>query len=389
MSNISYLVGKVLRGDSIAKREAYHLGECKKSFLPALLEAAMELRRISFADVLTYSRNVFLPITRFCRNSCSYCSFRFAKSDGIQPNEILMTQEDVLAILQEGEKRNCKEALFISGEEPESHREFRERLHKLGYRKFTDYIKDLCSIVIQKTGLLPHINIGLIPESDLEPISEVSASMGLMLESTSYDLFKSGGPHEFSPGKNPHARLEMIKKAGKKRIPFTTGIIVGIGETARDRVDSLFEIANLHRSYGHIQEVIVQNYVPGPKSTLRESEHIDQLEILHTICLARLLLPKEVSIQVAPNLNPVNYCLLLLGGVNDLGGISEVTIDEINPYYKWPQINDLKGIAGKYGFVLKERLPLYPPFINKKWIKSIVLLKKLSQLIDSDGFLKQ
>jgi 7,8-didemethyl-8-hydroxy-5-deazariboflavin synthase len=302
--------------------------------------------------VITFSRNVFIPLTRVCRNQCSYCSFRQTVSEGA-----LMKPEEVEAILREGAQAGCTEALFTFGEHPELEPGFLPLLEQIGYPSIIDYCRDMCRRSI-RAGLLPHTNAGVLSYTEMKRLAPFNASMGLMLETTA-DI----PAHNKSPGKRPDLRLSMIANAGRLRIPFTTGILVGVGETAADRQNSLREIARLHRRYGHIQEVIIQNFCPREGM---EMEHIpgpDAETMRETVRMARRILPAEISVQVPPNLADAKD--LIRDGAGDLGGISPLTIDYINPDHPWPEFSRLREIA--QGFSLRERLCIYPSFIARGW----------------------
>lgn len=323
---------------------------------------------------VTYSKNVFIPVTNICRNHCAYCGFRRVPE---QPDAKLMKPEEIIPVLESGVKAGCTEALFTFGEYAEEVPEYREWLKELGYSSTLEYLVFLCETAID-IGILPHTNAGIMTRSELEVLKPLNASMGLMLESAS--ILEA---HKACPGKIPELRLDTIREAGKLQIPYTTGILVGIGENREDRIKSLEAIAELHKEYGHIQEVIIQNFAPKPGTPMENFPEPTKEEMMDTIILARQILPSEVALQVAPNL--IDPKELIAKGVNDLGGISPLTIDWINPEAEWPDINDLKEKLGNIR--LRERLPIYPEYVKKRWYSNKIsgLIKKLS---DSEGYRK-
>lgn len=307
-------------------------------------------------EVITFSRNVFVPLTRTCRNRCAYCGFRKNDFKVMSPDEVrnLLTKA-----------RNSVEALFTFGEKPDVYEDFRRNLRKLGYSNFIEYVRDMNRMAL-KLGFLPHTNAGVLSFNELKMLRDYNASIGLMLEqAVELDC------HKDSPGKKPEKRIKTIKDAGKLKIPFTTGILVGIGESMYDRIYSLEVIANLHDNYGHVQEVIIQNFSPKPNTPMENWNPPSLKEMIDTVRIAREIIPRDVAIQVPPNLVK-NLEPLLKAGANDLGGISEVTPDYINPEHPWPRIEDLKKIVERCGFVLRERLPIYPKFVRLGWFSDEV-----------------
>lgn len=306
---------------------------------------------------VTYSKNIFIPVTNLCRNDCAYCGFKKRIEDG---EGYLMSPREVKSILDQ--KGDAKEALFTFGERIEETEAGTTLLAELGYSKMTEYLIDLCKMAIER-GLLPHSNMGVIEYDDLRSIKPYNASMGLMLETTA--KIKA---HERSPGKDPRLRIEMIENAGKLRIPFTTGLLIGIGERRSDRIESLKEIARIHEEYGHIQEVIIQPFHPKKGTEMASSPVPAFEEIRDVVTMARKILPEEIAIQVPPNLT--SFEKLIECGVTDLGGISCVTMDYINPEAPWPMLEELKEKIAPH--ILKERLAIYPKFIRKGWMGEYV-----------------
>ena len=323
---------------------------------------------------VTYSKNVFIPVTNICRNHCAYCGF---KREPEHPDARLMEPEEIIPILKNGVKAGCTEALFTFGEYAEEVPEYRKWLKELGYASTLEYLLFLCETAIE-IGILPHTNAGVMTYSELEALKPLNASMGLMLESTA-----TLEAHKDCPGKVPERRLKTIREAGELQIPYTTGLLVGIGEKREDRIESLEAIANLHREYGHIQEVIIQNFAPKPGTPMENYPAPAQEDMIDTIVLARQLLPSEVAVQVAPNL--IDPKALIEKGVSDLGGISPLTIDWINPEAEWP---DVKYLQLKLGQIqLRERLPIYPQYIKRGWY-SEKISELITKLSDSEGYRK-
>ncbi|MGB9930070.1 MAG: 7,8-didemethyl-8-hydroxy-5-deazariboflavin synthase CofG [Methanosarcina sp.] len=326
------------------------------------------------SNFVTYSKNVFIPVTNICRNSCAYCGF---KRQPEHPDARLMKPEEIIPILKNGVKAGCTEALFTFGEYAEEVPEYKKWLKELGYSSTLEYLLFLCETAIE-IGILPHANAGVMTYSELEALKPVNASMGLMLESTA-----TLEAHKNCPGKVPERRLKTIREAGKLQIPYTTGLLIGIGEKKEDRIESLEALADLHREYGHIQEVIIQNFAPKPGTAMENYPVPTQEEMISTIQLARQLLPPEVAVQVAPNI--IDPKALIKEGVSDLGGISPLTIDWINPEAEWPDIIDLQSKLGR--IKLRERLPIYPQYIKRGWY-SEKLSKLITKLSDSEGYRK-
>jgi FO synthase subunit 1 len=328
---------------------------------------------------VTYSKNVFIPITNICRNQCAYCGFR--REPG-HPDAILMKPEEIIPVLENGVKAGCTEVLFTFGEYAEEVPQYRYWLKELGYSSTLEYLGFLCETAIE-IGLLPHTNAGIMTRSELKALKPLNASMGLMLESTAIL-----DAHKNCPGKLPELRLDTIREAGKLQIPYTTGILVGIGEKREDRIKSLKALAELHKEYEHIQEVIIQGFAPKPGTPMENFSAPTKEEMMDTIVLAKQILPSDVALQVAPNLMDPEELIAI--GVNDLGGVSPLTIDWINPEAEWPDINELKKkLEKKPGSIrLRERLPIYPQYVKKGWYSDRIggLIKRLS---DEEGYRKQ
>jgi FO synthase len=301
-----------------------------------------------------------------------------------------MTPEEVLDLCRAAARLGVKEALMSLGDKPETlFPEHRATLRRLGYRTTLEYLRAVCARVIEETPLLPHANPGLMSERDLASLREVNVSLGLMLETASARLTRPGQAHDRAPDKRPKARLKTIELSGKLQIPFTTGILIGIGETFEERVDALFAIRELHDRYGHIQEVIIQNFKPKPEIPMRDHPEPALTDLQTTIAVARLIFGGEMNIQAPPNLSPDTYTELIQAGLNDWGGISPLTIDHINPEAPWPQITALRRATEAAGYELRERLAIYPEYTNRPEFLAEPLRARVAALVDKDGFVRK
>ena len=366
----------------VTREEALHLAAL--SPLADLLSAATEIRARGKGTVITFSKKVFIPLTTLCRDYCSYCTFR---KDPGQPGAHFMTPEEVLALAERGRQAGCKEALFSLGDQPERiFPEASEFLSKQGFARTLDYLAAMCELVLEKTGLLPHANPGVMDRAALMRLKDSNASVGLMLENVSPRLMRDGLAHAKAPDKVPALRLRTIEEAGKLSIAFTTGILIGIGETMEERVDSLLAIRTLHEKYGNIQEVIIQNFRAKPEIPMAAHPEPSLEDMLRTIALARLILGPHMNVQAPPNLSYGDFPRLLEGGINDWGGISPVTKDFINPEAAWPQIARLQAETEFRGFVLRERLALYPEFVRREEFLSPRVRDRVGALSGADGF---
>src|SRR5713101_2244381 len=355
-----------------------------QSPLQELLSAATELRAQGKGNVITYSKKVFIPLTTLCRDYCSYCTFR---KDPGQPGAHFMTPGEVLALAEHARQAGCKEALFSLGDQPERiFPEAREFLRAQGYSRTLASLAAMCELVLEKTGLLPHGNPGVMDRAALERLKDSNASVGLMLENVSPRLMRDGMPHAKAPDKVPALRLRTIEEAGKLSIAFTTGILIGIGETIEERIDSLLAIRTLHEKYGHIQEVIIQNFRSKPDIPMAAHPEPSLEDMLRTIALARLILGPHMNIQAPPNLSYNDFPRLLDAGINDWGGISPVTRDFINPEAAWPQVARLQSETEARGFTLRERLALYPEFVGRDNFLSARVRCRIDAIVDADGY---
>jgi len=355
-----------------------------KSPLHELLAAATELRAKGKGTVITFSKKVFIPLTTLCRDYCSYCTFR---KDPGQPGAHFMTRDEVLALAERGSAAGCKEALFSLGDQPEKiFPEAREFLRAQGYARTLDYLAAMCELVLEKTGLLPHANPGVMDHAALENLKNSNASVGLMLENASPRLMRDDLPHAKAPDKVPTLRLRTIEEAGKLSMAFTTGILIGIGETMEERIDSLFAIRALHENYGHIQEVIIQNFRAKPDIPMAAHPEPSLEDMLRTIAIARLILGPHMNVQAPPNLSYDNFPRLLDAGINDWGGVSPVTKDFINPEAAWPQIARLQSETESRGFTLRERLAIYPEYVSRVEFLSPRIHGRVAEIAGPDGF---
>ena len=328
-------------------------------------------------NLITYSKNIFIPITEICRNDCGYCNF---KKDSTNPEAIILkSKTEILESLKKAEEYGCKEAMFAFGEDADEEEIVQLKLKEYGYESMTDYVVDICQMTLDETSLLPHTNGGNYSYEDLKRLKEVNASMGLMLENSSKRLMDLQA-HKKSPGKNPELRIETIENAGKLKIPYTTGILIGIGETKEEIADSLLKIREIYDKYGHIQEVIIQNFTPIPGIEMENFPEPNFLDMIRTVIAGCLVFKDtDVSIQVPPNLNKDTAQIFLLCGADDWGGVSPVSPDFVNITSPWPGIDELENLTKDAGFELVERLCVYEKYINDIWLNEKIL-NKISNL---------
>ncbi len=356
--------------------------------LAELTAAAARLRDEGHGRLITYSRKIFIPLTRLCRDVCHYCTFAERPRAG---RPAYLAPEEVLAIARAGEDAGCTEALFTLGDKPElRYRAAREALAALGYTSTIDYLRAMSALVLRETGLLAHLNPGVMTRADIAALREVSASQGIMLESVSERLCAPGGVHHGSPDKRPAARLETLRLAGELRVPFTTGILIGIGETRAERLEALYAIRDLHAAHGHIQEVIIQNFRAKPGTKRAGAAEPDLADMLWTIAAARLILGPAMNIQAPPNLSPGIYPRLIAAGINDWGGVSPVTPDHVNPEAPWPAIPELARLSAEAGKLLANRLAVYPSYVGQAeaWLAP-ELAKKVRRMSDAEGLARE
>ncbi len=337
--------------------------------LHELMKTASQKRDQFWGRTITYSKKIFVPLTNMCRDTCGYCTFVKHPDN---PEARIMSPQEVLISAKKGENSACKELLFSLGERPEKrYAKPKKALEALGYPTMSDYLHDMCKLVIEETSLLPHVNAGTLSEYELKKLKNVSASMGMMLETISKRLNKKGGAHYACPDKVPIQRIRTLVAAGSLKIPFTTGILIGIGETFDERIEALMLLEKINNKYGHIQEVIIQNFQRKPDIAMAEHPEPTLDEMLQTIALARIILSPSISIQAPPNLEK-EHIEYINAGINDWGGISPVTKDFINPQHPWPNIDALDTMVRNAGFELGERLTVYPKFNTQQFLSPTI-----------------
>ena len=351
----------------------------------ALADVASILRDQGFRNTVTYSRKVFIPLTHLCRDVCHYCTFAQVPRKVMAP---YMSIEEVLEVARHGAAMGCKEALFTLGEKPElRYKAAREALAEMGYESTTDYLFAAAKAVFEETGMLPHLNPGNLEPEELARLKTVSPSMGIMLESASERLCEKGMPHYGSPDKIPAVRLQTLANAGIAKVPFTTGILIGIGETRLERIESLLAIREIHEQYGHVQEIIVQNFRAKAETKMVNAPEPDLNELLWTIAIARLIFGPTMSVQAPPNLSPGVLPQIVHAGINDWGGVSPVTPDFVNPEAPWPHLDELARETAAAGKFLTERLTMYPDYAVDldRWAHPDLHVRML-EMIDAEGF---
>jgi FO synthase len=378
------ILAKALRGGALDVDEGTRLAEAPEEALADLLDAASRLRDRAHGRTISYARNVFIPLTNLCRDVCAYCTFAKQPDD---PAVKTYTLEEVRALSREAHRAGCKEALFCLGDKPEAVYEgYRERLRRLGHRSTASYLVEACAVCLEEE-VFPHTNAGLLSREEMSALRPLNHSMGLMLENVSPRLMAPDMPHHGCPDKVPRLRLRMMEEAGELRIPFTTGILIGIGETARERVESLVAIRELHEKHGHIQEVIIQNFLPKAGTGMAGRDEAGERLELATVAVARLVLGAPWNIQAPPNLNPGALTRLLSAGLNDWGGVSPLTIDFVNPEAPWPALRRLQRLTEEAGFTLRERLAVYPAYLDRRrGFVDPALLERTRPYLDSEGF---
>jgi len=367
---------KPLAGDGLTRAEALGL-LATPELATELIATAGAVRDRAWGRTVTFSPKVFLPVTNLCRDRCTYCTFR---KDPDDPDAWTMVPDEIAAWSARGHALGCKEALMCLGDKPEvAFPAYRATLAGLGHRSTAEYVARACTIALD-AGLLPHTNAGLLTRAEMERLKEVNVSLGLMLENVSPRLREKGQVHQWAPDKEPALRLRMLREAGELSIPFTTGLLVGIGETLAERVDTLLAIRHLHRAYGHVQEVIVQNFRAKPTIARADAPEPAADDMARTVAVARLLLDPEVSVQAPPNLSPADHALLLAAGVNDWGGISPLTPDYVNPEAPWPHVAALAATCRAAGHTLAERLAIYPAYVDRPGFLAPALRARVAAL---------
>jgi len=375
---------KSLEGRHMSKTEAMELFVCQDQ--DAILSTARSIRQKTKSGPITYSRKIFINLINLCRDSCSYCTYKKEPTD---KSVSMMRPSEVLELAQAGKKLRCTEALFVTGERPEQrYAQARSWLHSLGHSTTVEYIREMSEMILQKTGLLPHTNAGSLTKKEMSLLKHTNVSLGVMLESSSERLAAKGMPHEMAPSKNPKVRIKTLENAGDLMIPTTTGLLIGIGEEPQDIIDSLFIIKDINQKYGHIQEVIIQNFAPKPGTQMSGTLPPAYDFFLTVVGVARIVL-RGMNIQVPPNLNPYNFGKYLNAGINDWGGISPLTIDHVNPEFPWPSISSVRDVTQTMGYSLRARLPVYPEFLLDNKFISEALRAYLEPLCDGYGLVPE
>jgi FO synthase len=370
-------------GERLSAEEALALADCADP--RPLMRVASALRDEGHGNLVSYSRKVFIPLTQLCRDVCHYCTFAHPPRRG---EPVYLDADQVLAIARAGARAGCREALFTLGDKPElRYGAAREALARLGCETTLSYLAQMAELVQRETGLLPHLNPGVMTRADIERLRRASVSQGIMLESAAARLGRRGGPHFGSPDKDPALRLETIGFAGEAAVPFTSGILIGIGETRRERIQSLLALRDLHERYGHLQEIIIQNFRAKPGTRMAQAPEPDLDDHLWTIAAARLIFGPEMNIQAPPNLNPDGLAQMIAAGINDWGGVSPVTPDHVNPEAPWPALDRLAARTAAAGKLLVERLAIYPGYARDPghWLDP-ALRTPVLQAIDAEGF---
>ena len=367
-----------------AERLAAHLRD--EVVREAVLAGAQESKLRKHGDVVTVSRNIFIPLTNLCRDRCSYCTF--AKRPD-SPEAKTYTLAEVAEVVRGGVMTGCIEALMCLGDKPEvAYKSHREWLAARGYGSTTDHLLEACQVAFEG-GMLPHTNAGILNEDELAALRPWNASMGLMLESTSSRLRGKGMPHQYCPDKEPQLRIRMHEQAGEQKIPFTSGMLLGIGENDAERVDTLLVLRDLHDRFGHIQEAIIQPFHPKPATPMRAASALRDEEVAGWVALARLILGPDMNVQAPPNLAPEVLELLLRSGLNDWGGVSPVTVDFINPEAPWPALRELRRRTEAAGQRLLERLPVYPETVQQSEFFDPQVWEKLPRFANDAGYARQ
>jgi len=347
-----------------------------------LFSVAQNLRKKIKNNSVTFSKKAFFNIVNLCKDTCSYCTY---KAEPVEEKLSLMSKQQISELLKLAKKYRCVEALFVTGEQPEQrYQEARDWLKENGFKSTAEYLIHASELALE-SGLFPHTNAGNLSFDEMRELKKTNVSMGIMLENVSERLTKKGMPHYLAASKRPKARLEVLENSGKLGIPMTTGILVGIGETAEEIIDSIIAIKQLHQKYGNIQEIILQNFQPKPDTIMRDTPSTDENYFKTIVALSRIIMP-EMNIQIPPNLSPKSYQSFLSVGINDWGGISPLTPDFVNPEFSWPEINKVDENSKKAGFELKCRFPIYPEFFS---FVSKELRDKMAYIENEEGLVKE
>jgi len=397
-SRLKGILLKAASGELIDREDALFLMNLDKNETAFLVFASCKVRERG-KKAITFSKNVFVPLTRLCRDRCGYCTFRIEPEDGALKSslsdhyprpegELLIPPDEVIDMAKKGARFGCTELLFVTGDKPElKYSVYRDALGRLGYKTTAEYLTAMCEKVLEE-NIFPHTNLGVANRDELSMLRDSNASMGLMLENISPRLLHRLGPHYGSPDKVPKFRVKTMQDAGELRIAWTSGILIGIGETSDERIDSLFAIKRLSDDYGHIQEIIIQNFSPKPGIPMEKHPLPTFLDMVKTVGVARLIFGERMNIQVPPNLNSEGFALLVLAGANDLGGVSPITTDYVNPEAPWPQVDIMEKALNETGLELRERLPIYPEFIGDEFLSRKVL-DSVMNVVENSGYVSQ
>ncbi len=381
-TKLERVISKAIEEENVTREDALYLTELFPREVPFLLLAASAIRNRSKGKTVTYSKNVFVPLTQLCRDRCGYCTFKTEPEEGT----LFMTPQEVVDMAEKGAKAGCTELLFVTGDKPElAYKAYRDALGEIGYETTAEYLIDMGKTGLER-GIFPHTNLGLSTPQELSGFRKSNPSMGLMLENISERLLRKGNAHHGCADKVPKLRMETMQHAGELSIPWTSGILVGIGETFEERIDSLYALSELSGMYGHLQEIIIQNFSPKEGIKMVEYPPADFLEMLKTVAISRLIFGGNMNIQIPPNLNNRNFTFYLTAGINDLGGVSPLTIDYVNPEAPWPQVERMQREVSALGYELRERLPVYPEYIDERWIDPYVL-GKVRERVDERGYI--
>lgn len=375
-------LNRILDGKEISKQDAYAIFDSAKSNTAELYQTAKTLRSKHKGNTVTFSKKAFFNLVNLCRDTCGYCTY---KSEPGEQKLSLMSKKNVRELAALAKKYRCTEALFVTGERPEQkYQEARDWLKENGFASTAEYLVHASEIALEE-GLFPHTNAGNLTKSEMSDLKKTNVSMGLMLENSSERLTNHNMPHHFAPSKIPKIRLKVLENAGDLKMPMTTGLLVGIGETPYEIIDSLFAIKEIHDKFGHIQEVILQNFQPKQDTIMYDTPSAEENYFKTVVALSRIIMPK-MNIQIPPNLSPYSYQYFLDSGINDWGGISPLTQDYVNPEFSWPQIEFVEKHTKDAGFTLKARFPVYPEMMN---MVNPDLQDKMSQIMDKEGHVSE
>ena len=378
----SELLNKAFDGRQIGRNDAYQIYQEAENNPFELYKAAEILRNKNKGSVVTYSRKVFFNLINLCRDTCSYCTYKAEPGDA---KISMMSKQDIVNLVLVGKNYKCTEALFVTGERPEQkYTEAKIWLGKNGFASTAEYLIHASEMALD-AGLFPHTNAGNLTKSEMNQLRKTNASLGVMLENASERLVGKDMPHEFAPSKNPRARIRVLENAGELSIPMTTGLLIGIGESPFELIDSIFAIKSIHQKYGHIQEIILQNFQPKPDTVMRDAPRPEEKYFKILVALTRLIMP-EMNIQIPPNLSPNSYSEFLQTGINDWGGISPITPDYVNPEFSWPSIDTVEKNCRNSGFELRARFPVYPEFFH---MIDPSLKSKMFEISDSQGLVSK